>query len=146
MILGDFTEWCKSILYRELDKIINRFQGVKDPYWILILTKPHYTGPTDSAKQTKDVLVGGNVINTRFVVILNKSQLPAFRQIGTALLKVDNKAGQADWVYILPRDLPFTQPVEFGEESMIVAKSAQELSLMVTTAKINAMGPISGFN
>lgn len=125
MILGDFTEWCKSVVYRELDKIINRFQSVKMPYWILVVTKPHYAGPTASAAQTKDVLLKGNVINVRYVVIYNKAQLPAQRQLGTALLKVDNRTGQARWVYVLPSDMPFTQSVEFDKESTFVGKSAQ---------------------
>ena len=124
MILGDFTEWCKTVVYRELDKIINRFQHIKMPYWILVMTKPHYAGPTSSAKQTKDVVLKGNVINTRFVVILNEWQLPAQRQLGTALLKINNQTGETDWVYILPRDMPFMQPVELDAESEFVGKSA----------------------
>ena len=125
MIVGEFTEWAKSVLYRELDKIINRFQHIRTPYWILVMTKPHYAGPTASAEQTKDVVLKGNVINTRFVVILDKRQLPAQRQVGTALLKIDNRIGQTEWIYILPRDMPFTQPVELDVESEIVGKSAQ---------------------
>ena len=127
MILGDFTEWCKSVVYRELDKIINHFQSVTEPYWILVLTKPHYAGPMASAQQTKDVLLKGNVINVRFVVIFNKAQLPPQRQLGTALLCVNNRIGETRWIYILPSDMPFTQPVEFDGESAFVGKSAQRI-------------------
>jgi len=125
MLLGDFTEWCKTVLYRELDKIINRFAYLKDPYWIMIITKPHYAGPTESAQKTRDIVLGGNVINVRFVIIANRNQLPAVRQLGTALIKVNNRTGQTKWVYVLPLDAPFTQPVEFEGESELVAKSAQ---------------------
>jgi len=129
MLLGDLGHWCGEVLDRELTKIIDRNQYRENPYWIMVVNKTRYAGPKSGVEQTKDVLLNGNIINTTLVIIPDESMLPSHRQLGTALLKVDNKKGQAKWIYILPVDAPLMQPVEFDGESEFVGKSARGIPL-----------------
>lgn len=130
MLLIDFGQWCSDILEREITKVINRNQYRERPYWVLVVSKSRYAGPKSSAKQTKDVILKGNVINTTLILIPDKSMLPPCRQLGTALLKVNNKTGQSKWVYVLPPDKPIMQPVEYDGESEFVGKSARGIPIL----------------
>jgi len=131
IILGDLTKWCSEILERELTKVIDRNQYRENLYWIMVINKPRYLGPKQGVKETKDVLLKGvnRIINTTLVVIPDKSMLPSHRQLGTALLRVDNRKGEAKWIYVLPVDAPLTQPVDFDGQSELVGKSAQGIPL-----------------
>jgi len=129
MLLGDLGRWCSEVLDRELAKIIDRNQFRENPYWIMVVNKTHYAGPKASAVETKDVLLKNNIINTTLVIIPEETMLPYYRQLGTALLKVDNKKGQAKWIYILPPDIPIMQPVEFDGESEFVGRSARGIPI-----------------
>lgn len=130
MLLSDLGHFCSDVLERELMKVINRNQHKERPYWILVVNKSRYSGPKISAKQTKDVLLKGNIINTILVVIPDKLMLPPCRQLGTALLKVDNRKGRTKWVYVLPPDKPVMQPVDFVGESEFIGESAKGIPIL----------------
>jgi hypothetical protein len=131
MLLGDITNGVKDILWKQMSRVIERYAHLRDIYWILVIIKDHYNGPKDCVKQTMNVCLKGQPINITLCVIKNKSQLPAQRQLGTALWRINNQTGENKCLYVLPIDRPITQDVIWTpESSRLIEKSVQGIPLV----------------
>ena len=128
---GDFQQWTTECLHRNLEKIINAKSGMKTPYFILVIFKKGYNGPSCKAEATTDKsFEGKTVMHTRMVIT---DRPPLIRLIGTALWRINNRIGEAKCIYILPPDKPVMGTSfedEKAQESTLVAKSGQGMPLV----------------
>ena len=128
---GDFQQWTTECLHRNLEKIINAKSGMKTPYFILVVFKKGYNGPSHKVTRTETVnLEPKTVMHTRMIIT---NRPPLLRLIGTALWRIDNKIGEAKCIYILPPDKPVMGTSfedEKAKESSFVEKSGKGMPLV----------------
>lgn len=128
---GDFQQWTTENLHRNLEKIINLKSGRRTPYFILVVFKKGYNGPSHKVKETEEVnLEAKTVMHTRMIIT---DKPPLLRLIGTALWRIDNRTGEAKCIYVLPPDKPVIGDSfenEKAKESTLVARSGQDMPLV----------------
>jgi hypothetical protein len=128
---GDFQTWCTENHHRTLEKIINAKSGRQTPYYILVIFKKGYNGPSCKAQNTVDKSFEGKiVIHTRMVIT---DQPPLVRLVGTSLWRIDNRIGEAKCLYVLPPDKPVVGTSfedEKAKDSVLVQKSMQGMPLV----------------
>lgn len=140
----DVLHWATANLHENLTNIIMNMQGHPRPYFMLIHVTDGYHGkpagligkicndllnskytPTNVemklGERTID-LSKSKVSGTRIVLMDNPPGIPL---ISTSLLRVDNKQGRVNWIYILPPDKPILWGADMGEASEFVYKSAE---------------------
>jgi len=128
---GDLQTWCTENLHRNLEKIINAKSGRKTPYYILVVFKKGYNGPSCKVTETKEMDFSHKImIHTRMIIT---DRPPVIRLVGTALWRVDNKTGDVRCMYILPPDKPVIGTSfedEKAKDSTLVQKSMQGMPLV----------------
>ena len=141
-VTQDVTLWMTDVLHKALTKVIMAKENHPRVYYILVIAKDYYMGP--SARRTNrlinkklinknepDVktidLSGKHVVHNRIVCMDNQPPVP---MIGTSLWRIDNKIGEARCIYILPPDKPMITGNEMGEASKFIWKSAQGAPLI----------------
>lgn len=134
MLHGDFQTWVTENLHRNLEKIINAKSDRRTPYYILVIFKKGYNGPSAKAVQTEDrSFEGKTVIHTRMVIT---DKPPIVQLIGSGLWMVNNLIGEVKCLYLLPPDKPVMGTSfedEKAKESVLVAKSGMGMPLVYNT-------------
>ena len=143
-------------LGRAMEKTVNVMAHKRTPYYIHIKVGDHYDGqPLANAVRgnaTQEVMIGGQVIHTtitcfscnmelaKSVVACNKG-CAAFMgrqedgravcpiivpQLGTILFRMDNRRGEPELIYALPKDIPHDgeDSDNYGPVAVKVAESA----------------------
>lgn len=140
----DVLHWATANLHENLTNIIMNLQGHPRPYFMLIHVSDGYHGKLAGmvGKLRNDLLNSKyvpkivEVMQGERTVDLSKSKVshttimlmdnpPTVPMISSSLLRVDNKQGRVNWVYILPPDKPILWGAEMGEASEFVYKSAE---------------------
>lgn len=141
----DVLHWATANLHENLTNIIMNMQGHPRPYFMLIHVTDGYHGPpanligklrndllNSKHKPTKvEIRLGERTIDlskskvsgTRIMLMDNPPSVP---MISSSLLRVDNKQGRVNWIYILPPDKPILWGADMGEASEFVYKSAEQ--------------------
>lgn len=128
---GDFQQWTTENLHRNLEKIINAKSNKRTPYYILVIFKKGYNGPSCKVKVTEDKSFEGKTVMHTRMVITDKP--PLIKLIGTALWRIDNRIGEARCIYVLPPDKPVMGTSfedEKAQESSLVERSGKNMSLV----------------
>ena len=140
----DVLRWATANLHENLTNIIMNMQDHPRPYFMLIHVSDGYHGKpagmvgtirndllnSSHAPTKAEVMLGERTIDlsklkvsgTRIVLMDNPPGIPL---ISTSLLRVDNKQGRVNWIYILPPDKPILWGADMGEASEFVYKSAE---------------------
>ena len=128
---GDFQTWMTENLHRNLERIVNAKSDRKTPYYILVIFKKGYEGPSHTVKETDTQdFSGKTVIHTRIVII---DKPPLIRLIGSGLWRINNRIGEAKCLYLLPPDKPIIGTSfenEKAKDSELVHKSQQGMPLV----------------
>ena len=127
---GDFQTWITENFHRSLTKIIEAKASRRTPYYILVIVKKGYNGPSHTINVNKTVeknFEGNTLIHTRILII---DRPPVVKMIGSSLWRIDNRIGEARCIYILPPDKPVMGGDIEGPESELVAKSGQGMPLV----------------
>lgn len=133
----DVTIWMTDELHKMLTKVIMAKENHPRIYYIMVVMKDHYMGPTavrhnhllnkgKAGIRTMD-LSGKHVLHNRLILIDNPPPVPL---ISTSLWRIDNKAGRAKCCYILPPDKPILYGEQMGESSEFIFRSAQGAPLI----------------
>lgn len=139
----DVLHWATANLHKNLTNIIMNMQGHPRPYFMLIHVSDGYHGrPAELVGRTRNDLLGSKyepiakeilqgertidmskvkVSSTRIMLMDNPPGVPL---ISSSLLRVDNKQGRINWIYILPPDKPILWGADMGEASEFVIRSA----------------------
>lgn len=139
----DVLHWATANLHENLTNIIMNLEDHPRPYFMLIHVSDGYHGVPAGMVGTvrndllnskyipnkKEILQGERTVDlskskvsgTRIVLMDNPPNQPL---ISSSLLRVDNKQGRVNWIYILPPDKPILYGVDMGEASEFVYKSA----------------------
>ena len=134
-ITNDVTHWMTNELHEMLTRVILAKQDYSKIYFILVIMKDGYLGPT--AQRNNELINPGrgegletinlskkHVLHNR-LVLLPWEKLPVTPMLGTSLWRIDNKAGEARCMYILPEDKPIIFGTDMGEASKFIWKSAE---------------------
>ena len=128
---GDFQQWTTENLHRNLEKIINAKSDRKTPYYILVIFKKGYDGPSHTVVETAQWdMSTKTVIHTRMVVT---DKPPLIQLIESGLWRINNLIGEAKCLYLLPPDKPIIGTSfenEKAKESELVSKSQQGMPLV----------------
>ena len=128
---GDFQTWMTETLHRNLEKIINAKSDRKTPYYILVIFKKGYDGPSHKVQETETQdFSAKTVIHTRMVVMDNP---PLIQLIGSGLWRINNRIGELKCLYLLPPDKPIMGTSfenEKAQDSEFVHKSQQGMPLV----------------
>ena len=127
-------------LHKVLTKVILAKQAFDRIYYILVTMTDGYRGPTATrhnhllnsgvgGERTID-LSGKTVVHNKLILLDNPPPVPL---VNSSLWRIDNKAGGARCVYILPPDKPIMMGVEMGEASEFIWKSAKNAPLIWST-------------
>lgn len=133
----DVTLWMTNELHKMLTKVIMAKENHPRIYYILVIMKDGYDGPTlvrnndlinkgEQGEQTID-LSGKHVVHNKLVLT---NQPPPVPLIGTSLWRINNRIGEARCEYILPPDRPIMMGTEMGESSKFIWKSAKGAPLV----------------
>ena len=141
----DVLAWATEELHRNLTNVILNMQNHPRPYFMLIHIHDGYDGKLgglghkvrndllNSKDQItpKDITAGERTIDlskkkTTHNIIMLLDYPPAIPLLSTSLLKVDNRRGRVDWIYILPPDKPVIWGADMGEQSQFVFQSAKK--------------------
>ena len=135
--------WATAGLHENLTNIIINMQNHPRPYYMLIHVKDCYDGvPAGLVGKLRNDLLGtkytptpsemragvrtmdlSNQRTASNLIVLSDNP-PIVPLISTSLLRVDNKQGRVNWIYILPPDKPIIYGADMGEASEFVFKSA----------------------
>ena len=146
MLSGEFNDWVTGEFHANLERIINKKQHRRRPYFILVHMTSGYTGPlamgndnhliaTDKQLQevegsriaTTDVdLSKKTVVHVKMICL---ETMPPLKMIGTSLWRVDNVLGDVRCMYILPADKPIIEGPEMEAESKLIFESAKGMPL-----------------
>ena len=131
-VTNDVTHWMTDELHKMLTRVILAKQDYPKVYFILVIMKDGYLGPTavrgnllnegKSGTNTID-LSKKHVVHNR-IMLLPWDKLPVTPLLGTSLWRIDNKIGEARCMYILPEDKPIIYGTQMGEASKFIFKSA----------------------
>ena len=140
----DVLHWATAKLHEDLTNIIMNMQHHPRPYFMLIHVKDGYHGPpagmtgrirndllnSKYEPTAKEKIEGVRTVDQSKVkvssnLIILMDNPPSIPLISTSLLRVDNKQGRVNWVYILPPDKPILWGADMGEASEFVYKSAE---------------------
>ncbi len=133
---GDARRMAADDLYHMLEKVVDANQGLRCPYWILVIVKNHYQGPAAASAvagvETTERTLPNKMIHNRIVAPLLRK--PLVRQLGTMLWRVDNRRGQLDLEYALPMDVPTFVEDSANAGTVVgrVAEDAQGIPLMLS--------------
>lgn len=127
MLTGDVRVFLTENLHKNLERVINKLQGWRDVYYILVKVSDKYMGPHQTAKESRVINTENKrIIHNRFVVMEERPMIPF---LSTMLWEINNKIGRAKCLYVLPPDKPMIDcELEGGSE--IVFKSAQGMPLI----------------
>jgi hypothetical protein len=130
MRIHDVTKWATEELKRGLMRVVEAKANRKEPYYIMVVVKNGYDGPPamggDKDTRTEDFSTK-KVVTNRLVILDRPPPIPL---IGTSLWKVNNVSGRIDCIYALPPDRPFIGGFEVGQESEVIARSAQGMPIL----------------
>lgn len=127
----DVTLWLTDELHKMLTKVIMAKESHPRIYYILVIMKDGYEGPSfESAEQETIDLSGKHVVHNRLVLM---DKPPVVPMINSSLWRIDNKIGEARCMYILPPDKPIMLGTEMGESSKFIWKSARGAPLIWST-------------
>ncbi len=140
----DVLHWATDNLHENLTNIIMNMQGHPRPYFMLIHISDGYHGrPASLVGKIRNDLLNSQykpktseIIQDERTIDLSKSKVshdiivlmdnpPPQPLISSSLLRVDNKQGRVNWIYILPPDKPILWGADMGEASEFVYKSAE---------------------
>lgn len=97
-----------SDLQKMLEKVVNANAHLGMPYFILVVVKNHYQGPSAVSEsqgiQTTEVQLPDKMIHNRIIAPLLRP--PAVRQLGSMLWRVDNRIGEMKLMYAEAADWP----------------------------------------
>lgn len=146
----DVLHWATQNLHENLTNIIMNMENHPRPYFMLIHVSDGYHGKPANMIGTirndllnskhipdaKEILTGERTVDlsklkvsgTRIILLDNPPSVP---MISSSLLRVDNKQGRVNWIYILPPDKPILWGAEMGEASEFVYKSAAKANAPV---------------
>ena len=139
-LTNDVTMWLTNELHKMLTKVIMAKENHPRIYFILVIMKDRYMGPTvtrsnhllkglrEQVYGEKVVDLSGKCVVHNRIVCMNAP--PPVPLIGTSLWRIDNRAGEARCVYILPPDKPIMLGEQMGEASKFIWKSAQGAPLV----------------
>lgn len=141
----DILHWATETLHQNLTNIIMNMQGHPRRYYILIHVSDGYHGrPAGLVGKVRNDLLNSKydpkvseVMQGERTIDLSKSKVSATRivlmdnppsqpLISSSLLRVDNKQGRVNWIYILPPDKPILWGADMGEASEFVYRSAEQ--------------------
>lgn len=137
ILTGDARRMAADDLYKMLEKVVDTYQHLRNPYYILVVVRDHYQGPgpaknmeTREAVETTEMTLPNKLIHNRIIAPLGRP--PIVRQLGTMLWKVDNRIGEMDLVYALPKDVPtlVEDSDNAGQVVERVARDAQGIPLI----------------
>ena len=125
--IGDVRRMASDDLYAMLEKVVDAFQNLSKPYWILVIIKNKYQGPAAQSVsdgiETTEVRLPNKMIHNRIVAPLLSR--PLVKQLGTMLWRVDNRTGEMELEYALPMDVP-TLVEDSDNAGTVVEKVAQD--------------------
>ena len=139
----EVLHWATANLHENLTNIIMNMQNHPRPYFMLIHVTDGYHGKpagmvgmirndllsSKYVPDVKEVLQGERTLDlskvkvsaTRIILMDDPPSIPL---VSSSLLRVDNKQGRINWVYILPPDKPILWGADMGEASEFVYHSA----------------------
>ena len=139
----DVLHWATQNLHENLTNIIMNMESHPRPYFMLIHVSDGYHGTpatmvgsirndllnSKHIPDAKELILGERTVDlskskvsgTRIILMDNPPSVP---MISSSLLRVDNKQGRVNWIYILPPDKPILWGAEMGEASEFVYRSA----------------------
>lgn len=158
MTHGDFRRMVTQELRLVLEDVVNRLAYKRTPYYLHVHVNDHYDGqPAANAvkgQATRDLTIGGQVIHTTVVCFSCNMEIsgnPALcsasckaymgqregnrvvcplsvPQLGTILFRMDNRVGELELIYALPKDKPHAavDSDNYGPVAEAVSDSAQK--------------------
>ena len=137
--MGEIKAFATKDLQENLEAIVNAKSHRREPYYMLVIFGEGYHGPAakgtnnyllhgEDKKQapmtgaTKDIDLSGLKVMKQTIQVLEPCMVPNIPLIGTTLIKVDNKRGSVDFVYILPPDKPIVSGFEVEGHSETAEK------------------------
>lgn len=120
IVVGDIREELSKDLRGVLEKVINRYQHKRNPYYVLVYSETGldvYPADTAFVKPGDKVMAvdGKTVIRTKILILDAEPSLDNFmdramrgeiRVLGMMCYKVDNIKGQLWRIWVLPQDIP----------------------------------------
>lgn len=117
LLMGDVRKQMASDLLRNLTTVIEQKADKREPYFILVATKP----------------AGKGVIQERLIIL---DQMPHDRYLGCILIRVDNHHADAEIVWQLPLDIPIPGFLEAERAHRRVQVQEGVTSIMESAAGI----------
>jgi hypothetical protein len=115
--IGDVRKQMAQDLLRNLTTVIERKADHREPYFILVATKP----------------TGRQVIQERIFIL---DQMPHDRYLGCILIRVDNRHADAEILWQLPLDIPAPGFIETERTHRRVQAQEGVTSIMESAAGI----------
>ena len=140
--------WATEELHKNLTNIIINMQNHPRPYYMLIhmtdgyhgkpaelvgkirndlLNSTHVPSPDEFVKGERIIDLSKMKVVHNTINLYEEWHLPKYVPvplISTSLIRVDNRQGRAQWIYILPPDKPVIWGCDIGEQSEFVFRSA----------------------
>jgi len=133
MELGEIRSEMSRDVVEVVEQVINRFQGKRHPYYLLVYSEEGvdvypekgYQGKPEKMMKLEDK----HIIRTR-VLVLDQRPDP---MLGTICFKVDNRRGEIWKEWMLPQDVPLPETILDGEGVVrSVLESAQIIGKFLT--------------
>lgn len=115
-------------LMEAIKHAMSECSDLKEPYWIYFFNQPSMDG-------TVHRLVIRSLKKNQLRKVIPYVNGRPVPMLGTGLVKVDNQKGKAEWVWVLPRDVPHEELHDpFNECIEAVAAQAMALGLPIINA------------